>query len=88
MNDFNCFNIHYCSFLCEKILTFYVCSFLAYCKTGSCCNLEILWRQNSNVPLPLKKMEKEEFGMELLLKEYVKIKDPNELISKDNLTDK
>ena len=30
-------------------------------------------------------MEKEEFGMEL--KEYVKIKDPNELISKGNLTD-
>ena len=27
-------------------------------------------------------MEKEEFGMELLSKEYVKIKDPNELISK------
>ena len=42
----------------------------------------------NDVPLPLKKMEKEEFGMELLLKEYVKIKDPNELISKDNLTDK
>ena len=32
-------------------------------------------------------MEKEEFGMELFWKEYVKIKDPNELISKDNLTD-
>ena len=32
-------------------------------------------------------MEKE-FGMELLSKEYVKIKDPDELISKDNLTDK
>ena len=31
-------------------------------------------------------MEKEEFGMELFSKEYVKIKDPNELISKDNLT--
>ena len=29
----------------------------------------------------------EEVGMELPLKEYVKIKDPNELISKDNLTD-
>ena len=32
-------------------------------------------------------MEKEEFGMEFLSKEYVKIKSPNELISKDNLTD-
>ena len=41
----------------------------------------------NDVPLPLKEMKKEEAGMELLLKEYVKIKDPNELISKDNLTD-
>ena len=32
-------------------------------------------------------MEKEEFGMELFSKEYVKVKDPNELISKGNLTD-
>ena len=32
-------------------------------------------------------MDKEEFGMELLSKGYVKIKDPNELISKDNITD-
>ena len=38
------------------------------------------------VSLPSKEMEKEEFGMELFSKEYVKIKDPNELISKDNLT--
>ena len=37
----------HCSFLCEKILTFYVCFFLAYFKTGSCCNLEILWIQDS-----------------------------------------
>ena len=38
----------YCSFLCEKILTFYVCfSFLAYFKTCSCCDLEILWIQDS-----------------------------------------
>ena len=36
----------YCSFLCEKILTFYV-FFLACFKTGSCCNLEILWIQDS-----------------------------------------
>ena len=33
---------------CEKILTFYVCFFLAYFKTGSCCKLEILWIQDSN----------------------------------------
>ena len=33
------------------------------------------------------KNEKEEFGMELFSKEYVKIKDPNELIAKDNSTD-
>ena len=41
----------------------------------------------NDVPLPLKKMEKEEFGMELLSIEYNKIKDSNELISKGNLTD-
>ena len=34
-----------------------------------------------------RKWKKEEFGMELFSKEYIKIKDPNELISKDNLTD-
>ena len=41
----------------------------------------------NDVSLPSKEMEKEEFGMELFSKEYVKIKGPNELISKDNLTD-
>ena len=41
----------------------------------------------NDVSLPSKEMEKEEFGMELFSKEYIKIKDPNELISKDNLTD-
>ena len=41
----------------------------------------------NDVSLPSKEMEKEEFGMELISKEYVKMKDPNELISKDNLTD-
>ena len=41
----------------------------------------------NDASLPSKEMEKEEFGMELFSKEYVKIKDPNELISKDNLTD-
>ena len=40
-----------------------------------------------DVSLPSKEMEKEEFGMELFSKEHVKIKDPNELISKGNLTD-
>ena len=40
----------------------------------------------NDVLLPLKEMKKE-VGVELLLKAYVKIKDPNELISKDNLTD-
>ena len=41
----------------------------------------------NDVSLPSKVMEKEEFGMELFSKEYVKIKDSNELISKGNLTD-
>ena len=44
----------------------------------------------NDVPLPLKEMKKivfEEVGTKLLLKEYVKIKDLNELISQDNLTD-
>ena len=40
----------------------------------------------NDVLLPLKEMKKE-VGIKLLLKAYVKIKDPNELISKDNLTD-
>ena len=35
----------------------------------------------------LRKWKKEEFGMELFSKEHVKIKDLNELISKNNLTD-
>ena len=38
------------------------------------------------VPLLLKEMKKE-VGTELLLKEYLKIKDPDEITSKDNLTD-
>ena len=41
----------------------------------------------NDVSLPSKKMEIEEFGMELFSKEYGKIKDLNELISKHNLTD-
>ena len=45
------------------------------------------YRTVNYVSLPSKEMEKEEFGMELFSKEYVKIKNPNELISKDNLTD-
>ena len=59
--------------------------FLAYFKTGSCCNFG--YKTVNDVSLPSKKMEKEKFGMELFSKEYVKIKDPNELISKGNLTD-
>ena len=62
--------------------------FLAYFKTGSCCNLEILWIQDSKrCIITIKENGKEEFGMELFSKEYIKIKDPNELISKGNLTD-
>ena len=34
-----------------------------------------------------RKWKKEEFGMELFSKEYVKIKGPHELISNGNLTD-
>ena len=41
----------------------------------------------NDVSLPSKEMEKEKFGIELFSKEHVKIKDPNELISKNNLTD-
>ena len=41
----------------------------------------------NGVSLPSKEMEREEFDMELFSNEFVKIKDPNELISKDNLTD-
>ena len=37
----------YYPFLCEKILTLYVSFFLAYFKTGSCCNLLIIWMQDS-----------------------------------------
>ena len=46
-----------------------------------------VYKTVNDVSLPSKEMEKEEFGMELFSKEYVKIKDPNELISKGNLTD-
>ena len=41
----------------------------------------------NDISLPSKEMGKEEFGMELFSKEYVEIKDPNELISKNNLID-
>ena len=83
MNDFNCCTIHVLSLLCEKILTFYICIFLAYFKTGSCRNLEILWIQDSKrCTITIKGNEKETvfegIGMELLLKEYIKIKDPDE----------
>ena len=62
--------------------------FLAYFKTGSCCNFEMLWIQDSKQCIvTINKNGKEEFGMELFSKEYVKIKDLNELIPKGNLTD-
>ena len=41
----------------------------------------------TDVLLPLKEMKKRRVWDGTVLKEYVKIKDPNELISKDNLTD-
>ena len=79
----------YCPFLCEKILTFYVCFFFLH--TSRQAVVAILkyfgYKAVNHVSLLVKEMEKEEFRMELLSKEYVKIKDPNELISKDNLTD-
>ena len=89
MNDFNCFNIHYCSLLCEKILTFYVCFFSSIFQDRAVvATLKYFGCKTVNdVSLPSKEMEKEEFGMELFSKEYVKIKDPKELISKGNLTD-
>ena len=67
----------------------FVCFFQHISRQGSCCKLEIFWIQDSNrCIITIKRNEKkEEFGMELFSKEYVKIKDPNELISKDNLTD-
>ena len=89
MNDFNCFNIHYCSLLCEKILTFMFLFFSSIFQDRAVvATLKYFgYKIVNDVSLPSKEMEKEEFGMELFSKEYVKIKDPNELISKDNLTD-
>ena len=63
--------------------------FLAYLKTGSCCNLEILWMQDSKLCtciITIKGNGKRRIWDGTVSKEYVKIKDPNELISKDNLT--
>ena len=76
-------------FFCEKILTVYVCFFSSIFQDRAvAANLKYFgYKTVTDVLLPLKEMKKkEEFGMELFLKEYVKIKDPNELISKDNLT--
>ena len=75
-------------FFCEKILTVYVCFFSSIFQDRAVvANLKYFgYKTVTDVLLPLKEMKKEEFGMELLSKEYVKIKDPNELISKDNLT--
>ena len=74
---------------CEKILTVYVCFSSSIFQDRSVfANLKYFgYKTVTNVLLPLKEIKKEEFGMELFSKEYVKIKDPNELISKDNLTD-
>ena len=75
----------YCSFSCEKILTFHVCFFLAISRQAVVATLAYFgYKTVNDVSLPSKKMEKEKFGMELFSKEYVKIKDPNELISKVN----
>ena len=76
-------------FFFEKILTVYVCFFSSIFQDRAVvANLKYFgYKTVTDVLLPLKEMEKkEEFGMELFSKEYVKIKDPNELISKDNLT--
>ena len=76
-------------FFCEKILTVYVCFFSSIFQDRAVvANLKYFgYKAVTDVLLPLKEMKKkEEFGMELFSKEYVKIKDPNELISKDNLT--
>ena len=63
----------YCSFLCEKILTFYVCFFLAYFKTGSCCNLDILWIQDSNdVSYHQRKWKKKNLGLDCFRKNVLK----------------
>ena len=71
----------------RKYLHFMFVSFPAYFKTGSCCNLEILWIQDSKRCIITIKRNGKRRILELFSKEYVKIKDPNELISKDNLTD-
>ena len=46
-------------------------SFLAYFKTGSCCNLEILWTVN-DVPLPSKKMNDVPLPLKVMKKETLK----------------
>ena len=68
----------YRPFLCEKILTFYV--FFSSILQDRQLLLYFGYKAVNDGPIPLKKMDKEEFGMELLSKEYVKIKNPNELI--------
>ena len=69
-------------FFCEKILTVYVCFFSSIFQDRAVvANLKYFgYKTVTDVLLPLKEMKKEEFGMELFSKEYVKIKDPNELI--------
>ena len=60
MNDFNCFNTHYCSFLCEKILTVYVCFFSSIFQDRAVvANLKYFgYKTVTDVLLPLKEMKK------------------------------
>ena len=79
----------YCPFLCEKILTLFVGFFWHTSRQAVVATMKYFgYKTENDVPLPLKEMKQEKVGMELLLKEYVEIKDPyNELMSKDNETD-
>ena len=60
---------------CEKILTVYVFFFSSIFQDGAVvANLKYFgYKRVTDVLLPLKEMKKEEFGMELFSKEYVKI---------------
>ena len=81
-------NIHYCSLLCEKILTF-LCLFFSsiFQDRAVVATLKYFgYKTVNDVSLPSKEMEKEEnLGWNCIQKNM--LKDPNELISKDNLTD-
>ena len=71
MNDFNSFSIHYCFFLCEKILTFYVCFSSSIFQDRQLLKY-FGYKTVNDVSLPLKEMKKEEFGMELFSKDMLK----------------